>query len=154
MNYPITWLAGILEGEGSFVLRKPRQVGVQVQMADRDVVDRVSKIFGKKTNGPYRDGRRPDGKDLYTAAVWGDAAVAVMKAIEPFMGERRKARFQVLYAANKLPRRVGGKPHRMADCHPDRDHYGRGLCATCWARAYRTENGRKKPDQKAGKKLF
>ena len=32
---------------------------------------------------------------------------------------------------------------RMADCHPDRVHFGRGMCGRCYYEDYRAQHGRR-----------
>lgn len=50
-NEDLHWLAGLLEGEGSFLKgppSAPRHPVVALQMTDEDVVSRVAAMFGRK----------------------------------------------------------------------------------------------------------
>lgn len=83
------WLAGLLEGEASFTWsRSPK---VQVEMTDRDVIERVAREMGAKHIARReRRGNQP----TYTAAVYGPTAVQVMAKVRPHMGQRRADRIE------------------------------------------------------------
>lgn len=83
------WLAGILEGEGSFLKgppSKPNQPLIKIEMTDKDVIVRVSKIFGI---GYYFADRKPY-KRVYRTILRGSSAVVLMRKLYPLMGIRRK----------------------------------------------------------------
>ena len=47
------WLAGLLEGEGSFMTGPPSSPGlpvIAVNMTDQDVMARLGRIFGRKVH--------------------------------------------------------------------------------------------------------
>lgn len=86
------WLAGLLEGEGSFMKPRPSTPTIPkitIEMCDRDVIERVAALFG--VNYIYhrkpKDERR---KDKYSVASAAKNAVKIMQAVYPIMGERRK----------------------------------------------------------------
>lgn len=96
LDIDLAWLAGLLEGEGSFCWHQTKQRDkhgrprVQVQMADRDIVERVAKLIGGNFKGPYG----PYGVSklqTWFAHTSGENAYEVMKAVLPYMGERRSA---------------------------------------------------------------
>jgi hypothetical protein len=104
----LAWLAGLLEGEGSFMLSKSRTGGkiyhyarVGVQMADRDVVERAAALMGAKS---VRVIRPIPKRGLLTQKVmfraWKDGAGAagLIRELRPFMGERRKAQMDAVLA--------------------------------------------------------
>ncbi|MBI5932052.1 MAG: hypothetical protein HY862_22280 [Chloroflexi bacterium] len=86
------WLAGLLEGEGSFLKPRPSTPTIPkitVEMCDRDVIERVAYIFG--VNYIYhRKPRNERRKDGYGVASAAKNAVKIMTAVYPIMGERRK----------------------------------------------------------------
>lgn len=88
----ITWLAGLLEGEGCFMLAKSVPRGnprISLAMADLDVVMKATALIGAGSiSTSNRLGRRP----IYTFVVTGIPAYEVMEAIRPFMGRRRGAK--------------------------------------------------------------
>lgn len=90
----VLWLAGLLEGEGSFDLHRGRYPRVRVAMTDRDVVGRAATLMGCGVRlsirpAPYRA--------MWHAEVSGARAVEVMRSILPHMGARRSGRIaQVL----------------------------------------------------------
>ena len=55
----LAWLGGLLEGEGSFMLRNGSPV-IALQTTDRDVLHRAASLMDTKEQG---GGRRPKGKD-------------------------------------------------------------------------------------------
>lgn len=85
------WLAGLLEGEGSFCKgppSAPNRPVVSLHMTDLDIVERVSKIFGRKLWKCKR--QKEHHKESYRVAITGKRAVELMKVLEPLMGARRK----------------------------------------------------------------
>jgi len=89
-----SWLAGILEGEGSFLKgppSAPNRPRIQLQMSDKDVIDKASRILGVKTKGPYMPSRAKEHyKPRYVSSLRGKKAVEVMKHLHPLMGQRRQ----------------------------------------------------------------
>jgi hypothetical protein len=85
----LSWLAGLLEGEGTFLSPPPSMPNcpiVSCRMTDRDVVERVAQLFDTAVmaidKGKYRT--------EFAATLKGKRAVALMADIRPLMGERRQ----------------------------------------------------------------
>ena len=93
----LSWLAGLLEGEGCFSHRKDRGVPVvEVKMTDLDVINRVAQLMGR-TVTPIpagREGYQPQ----YRARIQGEPARELMRLLKPYMGQRRAARIEELLA--------------------------------------------------------
>ena len=99
MRDDIRWIAGMLEGEGSFCwnmyLRSDRkgrrysQAVISMQSTDADVVARVAKFFKQLPQGPYfwARGHQP----VYNVQLRGIPALRMMRRLYPYMGARRKA---------------------------------------------------------------
>ena len=90
----IAWVAGLLEGEGSFLATKYGSPFVTIQMNDKDVLVRLRDILGvAKLYGPYRH-RRGTSFDTphYRVTAYSASAIAWMLTIWPFMGVRRRAK--------------------------------------------------------------
>lgn len=138
----ILWLAGLLEGEGSFTLNRGLFPTIGLAMTDYDVVEKAAKIMG--VNNIYLEKKTKQGwKDAYRAQLIGYHAVRVMERIKPYMGERRTKKInEVLIMWNSLSHyREKGK---LNECgHPDEKHYGRGMCRRCYMVWYK-ESGRGK----------
>jgi len=84
------WLAGLLEGEGSFMQGPPSDAHrplISVEMTDEDVIARVSVLFKTKVLKPAKRG---EYKQTYTCRVTGDRAAELMRALRPYMGLRRQ----------------------------------------------------------------
>ena len=92
-NDRIPWLAGILEGEGSFYLRTYKsgttQPRIQMASTDMDLATEVARTIGSPVYGPYKGGKGSI-QLVYQVAVQGDKAIDVMKLIYPLMSKRRK----------------------------------------------------------------
>jgi len=105
----LLWLAGILEGEGTFALiHHERNVGtprVQMRSADRDVIERVVKIVGQgKVGGPYRK----TGAAPHHAPMWGWIAsskesLKLMSVLFPHMCLRRREQISKVFISLGLP---------------------------------------------------
>lgn len=86
------WMAGLFEGEGSFLADNGGKIRVSIAMTDRDVVDRFARLTGANLLGPYRYANGGTRKPSYRVVVNGPRAVALIELIWPYLGERRRAR--------------------------------------------------------------
>ena len=97
----IAWLAGLIEGEGSFIRRKRedythnRSWIFSLEMTDKDVVEKARDVWGYGSVRRIPARQRPHAfgtKDIY---VWRfeqkTQLYALGIAIYEFMGERRKS---------------------------------------------------------------
>jgi hypothetical protein len=104
----LAWLAGLIEGEGTFLAgppSAPRMPAVQVTMIDRDVIERAGSLF--EVGVQLIPSRRDNWRDAYAVRVRGARAVLWMKRLRPLMGSRRQKqidRAMASYAPD--PRRV------------------------------------------------
>ena len=85
----IYWAAGILEGEGTFVL-SGNSPSIKLKMTDPDVVERVYAVFNNLGSLYMHKKDREYYKQAYTWKVNGKDAIAIMMTIYTLMGERRK----------------------------------------------------------------
>lgn len=100
----ISWLAGLLEGEGSFVWHQAsRDKGrprIQLQMTDKDVMEKACNILMSPLCGPYGSNQTKLGggkkKETYYTACSGQQAAAWMMTLYTLMGERRKQQIEPL----------------------------------------------------------
>lgn len=87
------WLAGLLEGEGSFLAGPPSNPNcprAQLAMTDQDVVERAAQLFGRRVWRSDR-GRDRGYKPAFLTAIKGAAAARLMTTLRPIMGDRRQA---------------------------------------------------------------
>lgn len=85
----LVWLAGLLEGEGTFDLHRGRYPRIRLGMTDRDVVGRAATLMGSRIRMVYRtDGHLA----TFHTELSGDRAAAIMERLLPFMGARRSAK--------------------------------------------------------------
>mgnify|MGYP001562412677 CR=1 FL=1 len=89
------WLAGIVEGEGSFFIRKTlrgRYPTIAVSMSDEDVIRKLAAMTGVGTISETA----PIEKHHKTQWRWQVAktvdVIDLMKRLQPLMGKRRRKR--------------------------------------------------------------
>ena len=137
------WLAGWMEGEGSFTVKKTnksiRLCGVST---DRDSIARVSGVLGTKLYGPYNKAV-PGRKRYWSVAVHGGKAAAWMMTLYSLMGKRRQ---QAIKKALAVWRSSTYHQRQYPTCHPERKYRAKGLCESCyinnWQKAKRRKNGK------------
>lgn len=89
----LMWLAGLLEGEGSFLKGPPSQPHrprISLQMTDKDVVEKAASLMKVGHKVRPNDRRNPKWKPIYQAVLSGKRAVHLMKSLKPYMGTRRR----------------------------------------------------------------
>lgn len=110
VNENLFWLAGLLEGEGSFCSGPPSNPNcpfISVQMTDEDIIEKVSLIFGVKYSSSKP--RKAHHKVTYRTTLKGKRAIELMKVLKPFMGIRRQSQIDNAINSNRiLP--MGRKP--------------------------------------------
>ncbi len=96
----LIYLAGVFEGEGSFgfwgkLNKKRRYFKAQVEMTDEDIILRFSNYFkvGFITENKIRLKR----KKSWTWRVSGEKAIRVVLHLLPYLGIRRKEKFEQCY---------------------------------------------------------
>ncbi len=105
------WLAGLLEGEGSFMKgppSKPNAPYISLQMTDEDVVARAANLFQV---GYQRTKNRKPGlwKASYMVQFRGSRAASLMRDLRPLMGVRRKSQIEArkVMSLRKLAQHFG-----------------------------------------------
>ena len=97
----VAWLAGLLEGEGSFLAVRRKRDGavlprISMTTTDRDIIDRVVALMG----GSVSEIRRPNKKVAWGWAVGSFAHVEYwMTRLYPHMGARRRQQIDVVLNA-------------------------------------------------------
>lgn len=104
------WIAGLLEGEGSFYVAKPNLTQhcsaalISIVMTDLDIIERAASILGGGSK-IYVYNSKKRNKTSYKFAVTGsDLAIEWMNALYPLMGNRRQQKIKEItdYWANRL----------------------------------------------------
>jgi len=83
------WIAGLLEGEGTFGIWKHNSPTIAITSTDRDVLYRVAAILGCNVRGPYNQ-TGLGSKDVYVCSLKGGSAIEWMMTLFPLMSYRRK----------------------------------------------------------------
>lgn len=86
------WVAGVFEGDGSISGRRTR-TRLALKMTDRDVVERFADVVGGTVSGPHPSGAKYKPR-WYAYASGETRMIDCYVAMEPFLGARRRARFQ------------------------------------------------------------
>lgn len=84
----LVWLAGLLEGEGTFDLHRGKYPRIRVGMTDRDVVGRAATLMGSRIRMTISKVH----KTTFHAEVSGERAADIMVALLPHMGARRSSK--------------------------------------------------------------
>ena len=85
----LIWLAGLLEGEGTFDLHRQKYPRIRLGMTDRDVVGRAASLMGSgiRMSIPL-DGTRT----MFHTEISGARAAEIMRTLLPQMGARRSGK--------------------------------------------------------------
>lgn len=97
----VHWLAGLLEGEGSFLPglpSKPNGPSISIAMVDEDVINRAAALLGVH----HVHTRKGTGRsqDSYQLVLRGRKAVEVMHQLYPLMGVRRQGQIERALASH------------------------------------------------------
>lgn len=133
----IAWLAGLLEGEGCFRVRKSGgykgSVSISLQMTDEDVVKRVADLFGTKIWGPHG----PYGAsklETWQTLIIGHEAAKLMEKLLPYLGRRRGEKVKTLLIHQKTLRDLS--PNKNPVCHPEKKYFSKNMCTSCYMKDY------------------
>lgn len=91
------WLAGVLEGEGTFGLGwhgRYMQPWIRLAMSDRDVVFRAAQMLRTKVRADSRDARRLDAKQMWSCSVTSSRAIQWMMTLWILLGNRRRKKIR------------------------------------------------------------
>ncbi len=126
----VAWLAGLLEGEGTFGLNRSSPDNaypvISLQMCDETVVSRAAGLLSAPSvqkREPTRDHWNP----TYAAAIVGHDAAIWMERLRPLMGRRRTEAIDAALAAYH-PIRLIDAPLNCVVPGCDKPHEARGLC--------------------------
>ena len=111
----LAWLAGLLEGEGTFVKgspAKPRRPITALGMTDEDVVRRVTDLWGTRlwTIRQKQDRYKP----VFRTELVGGSAVAIMALLRPHLCVRRQAQIDEAIATYQPLRSIKHKRFHLS----------------------------------------
>ena len=127
----VEWLAGLLEGEGTFTLTRSGTLAypvVSVNMCDRIVIERAQRVLAAAGIWP-KPPRRANWSMTFVTQVSGQQAAEWMVRLRPLMGERRRAAIDKALAAY-APIRLTDPPETCVVPGCDATHRSRGLCTS------------------------
>ncbi len=125
----VTWLAGLLEGEGFFGAGGSPDHAypiISVQMCDAQVVSKAAAILGAPSVRA-RQPRDPRWRMTYVATLVGADAAKWMERLGPLMGARRRVAIEAALR-NYRPTRLVDAPDRCVVAGCTQPHRARGLC--------------------------
>lgn len=104
----LTWIAGLLEGEGSFSHSKTKtglnSPHVSISMTDKDTIENFARLIGGYSVGRTRRKPQSGKKTQWRCAISGKAGVFLAMMVYPWMGQRRRKRISKMYNDyKKLP---------------------------------------------------
>jgi hypothetical protein len=128
--HALAWLAGLLEGEGTFsLLRESAAVAypqIKLEMCDENTVARAAQLI----NAPSvrrREAQQEGWSPTYVAVITGQAAAMWMRRLRDLMGGRRRAAIDAALSEYR-PIRLVDPPATCIVEQCGRPHRGRGLC--------------------------
>lgn len=142
----ILWLAGLMEGEGSFSSYEHKDGGhyaakLALAMRDKDIVQRAAKLLNARLRKEFD---RRYGKYMYVAGLSGMKAVRFSMLLYPYLGDRRRAQISRMYRRmRRNPGHAWGERTRHNRFNNEavramRWAYSNGVTQTRIARVYRT----------------
>jgi hypothetical protein len=90
----LSWLAGLLEGEGSFTNRR-----ITVEMVDEETITRVAGLWQSRVIRPKL---RPPWSQTYCTRIYGEPAQSLMYRLAPFLSDRRRASIALVWHPTEL----------------------------------------------------
>ena len=93
------WLAGLLEGEGTFLPGPPSAPTapiIRVVMTDGDIVERAASLFGRRVQ--HHPPREAHHLPSMSTTIKGAAAAHLMRLLRPVLGTRRQAQVDLALA--------------------------------------------------------
>ena len=110
------WLAGLLEGEGSFFAgppSAPNNITIALTMTDADVVAHVASLWGVAYHEVRKGLSRKMGwKPIYYVHLRGKRAADLMRRLQPLMGARRQSQMERALASYD--------PHKRSKLSPEK----------------------------------
>jgi hypothetical protein len=85
----LLWLAGLLEGEGTFDAHRGKYPRIRLAMTDRDVVGRAASLMDTKIRLALHPA---PAQPTWHSEVSGEKAAEIMREILPHMGSRRSGK--------------------------------------------------------------
>ncbi|AWY06664.1 endonuclease [Microbacterium phage Zeta1847] len=109
-NEDVVWLAGLLEGEGTFDAHRRKYPRIRLGMTDRDVVGRAASLMGCGIRLTLKPAPM---SPTFHAEISGERAARIMRELLPHMGARRSGRIAEVLSIHatrtgKLAPRAGG----------------------------------------------
>ncbi|WGH21383.1 LAGLIDADG endonuclease [Arthrobacter phage Emotion] len=96
----LLWLAGLLEGEGSFDAHRGKYPRIRLAMTDRDIVGRAASLMDTKLRLSLHPA---PNKATWHSEISGGRAAAIMREILPFMGARRSSKIAEILGTVAFP---------------------------------------------------
>ena len=98
------WLAGLLEGEGSFLKpppSKPTRIILSIEMTDRDVLERAARLLGVSVYDVPPTERTRKWRPSYRVILTNERAARLMRLLRPLMGLRRQQQIDAAITARE-----------------------------------------------------
>lgn len=96
----LLWLAGLLEGEGTFDAHRDKYPRIRLAMTDRDIVGRAASLMD---SGIRLSLHAAPNKPTWHTELSGRKAADVMRSILPHMGARRSSKIATVLARAAFP---------------------------------------------------
>lgn len=95
----VIWLAGLLEGEGTFDSHRGKYPRIRLAMTDRDIVGRAASLMDSTIRLSLH---QAPAKPTWHTELSGEKAAAIMRLILPHMGARRSGKIAQVLAVHEF----------------------------------------------------
>jgi hypothetical protein len=148
----LAWFAGLFEGEGCISIDKRSTVNLRIGMTDRDVIEKIHRIF--PCNGisiKQQQSRLPSGNLPKPVYHWNACASeqvrTILELLLPWLGERRATRAREALEHLRTRKGIGYRRHWTHCIHgheftPENTYVspkGGRNCHTCRRESYKTK---------------
>lgn len=92
----LSWLAGLLEGEGAFTVKDQRKPVIELEMTDEWTVSKAASLMGTAVRPRAARKDRPTSKPSWRTQACGKKCRELLPALRPLMSPRRQERIDDL----------------------------------------------------------
>jgi hypothetical protein len=115
----IHWLAGFLEGEGTFCTHGKTNIVISINQKSKEPLLKVAELLQGKVKGPYKSSSKTLGfKPTFLVQITGYRAAGWMMTLYSLMSKRRKKQIKkTLVRWSKIKGRGGKWSERTGGAH-------------------------------------
>lgn len=138
------WIAGILEGEGSFTVAAKIKPRITLNMTDKDIVERVRNILDQnQVVHKYYPKGQIGYKPIYNIDMTGPKAAGWMLTLFSIMGKRRQTRIKDIFSNWLLIKPKDKTRCKRGHTFSTINNRGNSVCGVCKSLRYYKSKAKK-----------